>query len=83
MLTGLLFSKAYCQLAKAMAGTMAHMKDTNKAGFAPTDYVVHWCAIGHCVGIVDAHEVFQTRDLPPPTPPHPTPPHPVQPHPTA
>ena len=26
--------------------------------FAPTDYVAHFCIIGHCVGIMAAHGVF-------------------------
>ena len=60
-------------------------------GFAPTDYVAHWCVIGHCVGVMAAHGVSQTEVLPPPTLPHPpthlnpshsTPPHPFPPHPT-
>ena len=46
-------------------------------GFAPTDYVVHQCAIGHCVDVMAAHKVPQMVDFvtsrpTPPTPPHPT-----------
>ena len=46
-----------------------------RPGFASNGYVAHWCAIGHCVGVMAAHGVFQGRVVPPstsPTPPHPT-----------
>ena len=47
--------------------------------FAPTGYVAHWCAIGHCVGIMAAHGVslgvvFATFLPTHPSPFHPTPP---------
>ena len=38
--------------------------------FDLSDSVVHWCVIGHCVGIVAAQGVSQMGFLPPPTPPH-------------
>ena len=46
-------------------------------GFAFTDYVAHWCVIGHRVNIMAAHGVSQTGVFVTshPTPFHSTPPH--------
>ena len=47
-------------------------------GFAPTDFVAHWCVVGHRVGIMAAHgvsqmEVFSTfHPIPSPIPPTPS-----------
>ena len=82
------FLKSIFRPSKVTTGTMAPMEDTDWAmepGFAPTDSVVHWCVIGHCVGVVAAHGASQANFFSPPTPPHPfhsTPPHPISPHPT-
>ena len=66
MLTGLFFSRAFCQPSKVTAGIMAPMEGANWAvgpGFAPIGYVAHWYVIGHCVGIMAVHGVSQTRVL--------------------
>ena len=65
------FLKGILPTSKVTAGKIGQWGP----GFAPTDYVAHWCVIGYCVGIMAAHEVSQTGILPPPTPFRPTPPH--------
>ena len=69
MLTGLLFSRAFCQPSRVTAGTMGPMENTNGThGEHQLDSgdlylfpltVAHWCAIGHCVGVMAAHGVSQ------------------------
>ena len=77
------FLKSIFRPSKVTTGTMAPMEGTDWAmepGFAPTDSVVHWCGIGHCVGVMAAHgmsqaKFFFTSHPTPPVPFHPTPSH--------
>ena len=90
MLTGLLFSTAFCQPSRVTAGTMGPMEGANwTVGpvFAFTGYVACCCVIGHCVGVMAAHGVFLgvvfATSLPTGPPTHPSPSHPpTPPHPT-
>ena len=73
MLTGLLFWRAFCQPFKVTAYQWLPWRAPIGQwgpGFAPTGCVAHWCAIGHCVGIVAAPRGWF---LPPmPIPPNPS-----------
>ena len=65
MLTGLLFSRAFCQPSKKSQLEHWHpwrapIGQWGPPGFIPTEYVAHWCVIGHCVAIMATHGVSQT-----------------------
>ena len=92
MLTGLLFSRAFCR----PSGPESWLEQWDPwrvpigqwgSVFAPTGRVAHWCVIGHCVGVMAAHGVsigvvFATSHPIHPSPSHPSPPcHPSHPPP--
>ena len=78
MLTGLLFSRHFTNPPKSRLEQWHPWREPIGQwgpGFAPTDYVAHWCVIGQCVGVMAAHGVSQTRVFATshPTPSLPTP----------
>ena len=63
MLTSLLFSRVFANPPKSRLEQWHPWRVPNGycgPGVTPTDYVDHWCVIGHCVGVMAAHWVSQT-----------------------
>ena len=94
MLTGLLFSRAFCRPSRVTARTMGPMEGANwtvrtciyshwlcgPLAVRPTGCAAHWSVIGQCVGVMAAHGVSLGVVFATSLPTHP--PLPVPPHPS-